>query len=47
MGAAFLTLFTIVYVWIGGMASVAKTDLKQGLLTIALMILAVIVVNEQ
>lgn len=45
-GAAFLTLFTIAYVWIGGMRSVAKTDLKQGLLAIGLMLAAVIVVTN-
>ena len=43
-GAAILTLFTIAYVWIGGMQSVAKTDLKQGLLAIGLMLAAVIVI---
>ena len=45
-GASFLTLFTIAYVWIGGMRSVAKTDLKQGLLAIGLMLAAVIVVTN-
>ncbi len=45
-GATFLTLFTIAYVWIGGMRSVAKTDLKQGLLAIGLMLAAVIVVTN-
>lgn len=45
-GATFLTLFTIAYVWIGGMKSVAKTDLKQGLLMIFLMVLAVIVISQ-
>ena len=45
-GATLLTLFTIVYVWIGGMKSVAKTDLKQGLLMIFLMVLAVIVISN-
>ncbi|MEM0995085.1 MAG: sodium:solute symporter family protein [Bacteroidota bacterium] len=45
-GAGFLTLFTIAYVWIGGMKSVAKTDLKQGLLMIFLMLLAVIVISN-
>lgn len=44
LGASLLTLFTIAYVWIGGMQSVAKTDLKQGLLMIALMFAAVIVI---
>jgi len=43
-GATLLTLFTIAYVWIGGMKSVAKTDLKQGLLMIFLMVVAVIVI---
>lgn len=43
-GATFLTLFTIAYVWIGGMKSVASTDLKQGLLMIGLMFVAVIVI---
>lgn len=45
-GATFLTLFTIAYVWIGGMKSVAKTDLKQGLLMIFLMVMAVIVISN-
>ncbi|MEL6719495.1 MAG: sodium:solute symporter family protein, partial [Bacteroidota bacterium] len=45
-GATFLTLFTIAYVWIGGMKSVAKTDLKQGLLMISLMLLAVVVISS-
>lgn len=45
-GATFLTLFTIAYVWIGGMKSVAKTDLKQGLLMIFLMLMAVVVIAQ-
>lgn len=45
-GAIFLTFFTMVYVWIGGMHSVAKTDLKQGLLMICLMVLAVISISN-
>ena len=45
-GATFLTIFTIAYVWIGGMRSVARTDLKQGLLAIFLMISAVIVISN-
>lgn len=45
-GATFLTFFTIAYVWIGGMKSVAKTDLKQGLLAIGLMFAAVVVVSN-
>ena len=45
-GATFLTFFTIAYVWIGGMKSVAQTDLKQGLLMIFLMVMAVIVISN-
>jgi len=45
-GATFLTIFTIAYVWIGGMQSVAKTDLKQGLLMIFLMLVAVVVISN-
>lgn len=44
-GAILLTLFTIVYVFLGGMYSVAKTDLKQGVLIIVLMLAAVIVIS--
>ncbi|MCO6487851.1 MAG: sodium:solute symporter family protein [Phaeodactylibacter sp.] len=43
-GASLLTAFTIAYVWIGGMRSVARTDLKQGLLMVILMFLAVVVI---
>lgn len=39
-----LTLFTIAYVVIGGMDSVAKTDLKQGILIIVFMLAAVVVI---
>lgn len=45
-GSTLLTIFTIAYVWIGGMKSVASTDLKQGVLMILLMILAVIVISH-
>ena len=45
-GALLLTIFTIVYVFLGGMQSVAKTDLKQGLLAIGLMFAAVVVVSS-
>ncbi len=42
-----LTIFTIAYVLIGGMASVAKTDLKQGLLALIFMLLAfVFIAND-
>ena len=41
-----LTLFTIAYVVIGGMSSVAKTDLKQGLLAIVFMTLALFMVSQ-
>ncbi len=44
-GATLITLFTIAYVLIGGMTSVARTDLKQGILTFLLMLLAVIVIG--
>lgn len=39
-----LTIVTIAYVLIGGMQSVAKTDLKQGILMIIFMLLAVFLV---
>ena len=45
-GCLLLALFTIVYVFIGGMRSVASTDLKQGLLAILLMLAAVIVISS-
>lgn len=41
-----LTIFTIVYVILGGMKSVAKTDLKQGLIVIIFMTLAVFLVAK-
>ena len=41
-GATLLTFFTIAYVLLGGMSSVARTDLKQGVLMIILMLAAVI-----
>ncbi|MEL6676716.1 MAG: sodium:solute symporter family protein [Bacteroidota bacterium] len=44
MGASLLTLFTILYVWLGGMQSVARTDVKQGVLVILLMLTAMILV---
>ena len=40
-----LTVFTIAYVLIGGMTSVAKTDLKQGVIMIVFMIMAVIFIS--
>ena len=40
-----LTVITIVYVIIGGMKSVAKTDLKQGLIVIIFMTLAVALIG--
>ena len=42
-----LTLTTIVYVVLGGMQSVAKTDLKQGLIVIVFMTLAVIMIGNK
>lgn len=46
MGACLLTLVTIAYVLIGGMTSVARTDMKQGLLMVALMFAAVLFVGQ-
>ena len=42
-----LTLFTIIYVVIGGMHSVAKTDLKQGVLIILFMLAALVAISAQ
>lgn len=41
-----LTVFTIAYVLVGGMTSVARTDLKQGILMILFMTLAVIFISD-
>ncbi len=46
LGIVLLTFITIVYVVLGGMQSVAKTDLKQGVLMIVFMFLAVILVAD-
>jgi SSS family solute:Na+ symporter len=46
MGACLLTLFTIIYVFLGGMSSVARTDLKQGILAFSVMFLAVIWISN-
>ncbi len=46
LGAILLTIFTIIYVFLGGMQSVAKTDLKQGVLMMILMFAAVWVVGN-
>lgn len=46
LAVTLLTLVTIAYVVIGGMASVAKTDLKQGLIVIVFMSLAVVLVGQ-
>ncbi len=40
-----LTLFTISYVVVGGMESVAKTDVKQGVLMVVMMFAAVILIS--
>lgn len=45
-GCTLITIFTISYVLLGGMTSVAKTDLKQGILSFILMLLAVIVIGK-
>ena len=42
-----LTVVTIVYVVIGGMQSVAKTDLKQGLIVFVFMLLAVVMIGNK
>lgn len=41
-----LTIFTIVYVVLGGMQSVARTDLKQGIIVFSLMFMAVVLVAK-
>ena len=41
-----LTVFTIAYVVIGGMQSVTKTDLKQGLMVVLFMLLAVFLIGS-
>lgn len=46
LAVSLLTIVTIVYVVIGGMASVAKTDLKQGVIVIVFMLLAVLLVGK-
>ncbi len=46
LGATILTLFTIGYVLIGGMSSVASTDKKQGILMMALMLGAVVWISN-
>ena len=43
-GASLLTVFIILYVFLGGMRSVAFTDVKQGILMITLMLAAVMVI---
>ncbi len=45
-GATLLTIFIILYVFIGGMRSVAHTDVKQGILMIGLMLGAFFVITQ-
>ena len=45
-GAAFLTFIIVLYVFIGGMKSVALTDVLQGVLMWILMILAVVTISQ-
>ncbi len=45
-GAAILTAVTVIYVLLGGMSSVAKTDVKQGIIMVVLMIAAVVGISE-
>jgi SSS family solute:Na+ symporter len=47
LGASLLTIFIIIYVFIGGMKSVASTDVKQGIMMILLMFAAVVVIAWQ
>ncbi len=47
LGASLLTLFIIIYVFVGGMSSVATTDVKQGIMMVLLMISAVFVISNQ
>lgn len=46
MGASILTGITIIYVLVGGMHSVAKTDLKQGIIMVTLMVAAVVSISQ-
>ena len=45
-GAAFLTFIIVLYVFVGGMKSVALTDVLQGILMFVLMIVAVIAISQ-
>lgn len=47
LGASLLTVFIIVYVFVGGMKSVASTDVKQGIMMVLLMLAAVIVIATE
>ncbi len=47
MGASLLTIFIIIYVFLGGMKSVASTDVKQGIMMVVLMFAAVLVITTQ
>ena len=44
LGASLITVFTVTYVFIGGMTSVVRTDMKQGILMVLLMCVAVVTV---
>jgi solute:Na+ symporter, SSS family len=46
VGASFLTLFIVFYVFMGGMRSVAFTDVLQGILMLVLMIVAVLAIAQ-
>ncbi len=43
-GAAFLTAFIIIYVFLGGMRTIAWTDVLQGLMIISFLLIAVVVI---
>ena len=46
IGATFLTLIIVIYVFMGGMLSVALTDVLQGILMFILMLLAMLVISH-
>ncbi len=47
LGASLLTVFIIIYVFLGGMKSVASTDVKQGIMMVILMLAACIVIAQE
>ncbi|MFP4001379.1 MAG: sodium:solute symporter, partial [Thermoplasmata archaeon] len=45
-GAVFLTVFIIIYVFLGGMRSIAWTDVIQGLMVFFFLLIAVVVISK-